>query len=148
MPHVSWKTHLFKCTSGSSTPALSGGRHICLYVTVWMQIAVEYLHLHVLSQRIPQWHRHNTFHIKTFQFSSPFFPFHHSPVGSNPPLIPKVLYSRLPPAKFSPHAKSIPGWKWCQVNLKESVNITGMLYILGTVRVWRSVRYERGGPVC
>lgn len=60
------------------------------------QILEEYSHLHVLSLGIPQWHRHKTFHIKTFQFSSPLFPFHHSLVGSNLlRSVPKVLVCLL-----------------------------------------------------
>lgn len=35
-----FETHFSKCSSGSSTPALSGGRHICLWVTVRMQSRV------------------------------------------------------------------------------------------------------------
>ncbi len=48
----------------------------------------------------------------------------------------------------APHAKSIPGWERCQVNLKESVYIAGMLYILGTVQNQKiSVMKEKGPRV-
>lgn len=120
------------------TKQLCSFSDICrLKVTVWRQIIVEYLRLHWLSQGIPQWHRDNkAFHIKMSQFSNPFFSISSQPSRVKSPPQSQRFFSllfHLLNTPSTPHAKSIPGWKWCLVTLEESVNIAGMLYILGTV---------------